>query len=264
MSTELEHTAAHATGARRNLDLGSVLGLSIAIAGIALAQLIGGGTLGSLLQVAAFLIVVCGTFGAVMLQTRLAVFVQGLRMVRWVFMPPVPRARDIIEVLRRWARAARKGGYLALEPELEAIEDDFVRGALHMLVDGWSPERIRATLEAEIDAYEERLRAGAGVWEAAGGYAPTLGILGAVLGLMHVMQNMSDPTQLGAGVAVAFVATVYGIGLANLVFLPAASKLRALVDAQVRERELVLEGLIAVMQGENPKVLELRLAGYLG
>ena len=117
--------------------------------------------------------------------------------------------------------------------------------------------------EAEIDAYEERLRAGAGVWEAAGGYAPTLGILGAVLGLMHVMQNMSDPTQLGAGVAVAFVATVYGIGLANLVFLPAASKLRALVDAQVRERELVLEGLIAVMQGENPKVLELRLAGYL-
>ena len=101
MSTELEHTAAHATGARRNLDLGSVLGLSIAIAGIALAQLIGGGTLGSLLQVAAFLIVVCGTFGAVMLQTRLAVFAQGLRMVRWVFVPPVPRARDIIEVLRR-------------------------------------------------------------------------------------------------------------------------------------------------------------------
>ena len=134
---------------------------------------------------------------------------------------------------------------------------------MQMLVDGFEPERIREQLEVETIAWEERQRAAAKVWDAAGGYAPTIGILGAVLGLIHVMENLSDPAKLGSGIAVAFVATVYGVGTANLLFLPIANKLKSLVARQVRLREIIADGLLGIANGENPKVIEGRLNGYL-
>jgi chemotaxis protein MotA len=248
----------------RRADIGSLIGLGLALLGIIGAQWIEGGSIASLAQLAAFLIVVCGTLGAVMLQSPNGTFLQGVRMLPWVVMPPPPRGRHLMRVLGRWSNLVRREGLLSLESELENSDNDqFMKNGLQMLVDGWEADRMREALDIEITTYEERLRGGAQVWESAGGYAPTIGILGAVLGLIHVMEHLSEPARLGAGIAVAFVATIYGVGLANLVLLPTAHKLRVLTDGLVRERELIADGLVSVARGENPKLIEQRLAGYL-
>jgi len=181
----------------------------------------------------------------------------------WVFAPPRVDNRGAIATLVEWARFVRTDGFLALEDRLVEVHDDFTRSGLRMLVDGLEPERIREALDVEISSFENRMRAAARVWEAAGGYAPTIGILGAVLGLIHVMENLTDPTRLGGGIAVAFVATIYGVGVANLVFLPVAGKLRALIEAQVAHREMLLDGLVGIANGENPRFVEARLSGRL-
>ena len=180
-----------------------------------------------------------------------------------MFTPPVIDHDGAIQSIVRWADAARKEGVLSLENQVETVSDDFTRNGLQMLVDGFEPDKIRDALEIEISAYDERQRTAARVWEAAGGYAPTVGILGAVLGLIHVMENLSDPAKLGGGIAVAFVATIYGVASANLIFLPIAGKLKALIQAQVAHRELLLDGLLGIAGGENPKLIEARLNGYL-
>ena len=245
------------------MDTLSIVGVALALGAILGGQWLEGGALGSLLQVAAFLIVVGGTLGAVMLQSPLATFLQGMRLSRWVFTPPVIDHDGAIQSIVRWADAARKEGVLSLENQVETVSDDFTRNGLQMLVDGFEPDKIRDALEIEISAYDERQRTAARVWEAAGGYAPTVGILGAVLGLIHVMENLSDPAKLGGGIAVAFVATIYGVASANLIFLPIAGKLKALIQAQVAHRELLLDGLLGIAGGENPKLIEARLTGYL-
>ncbi len=245
------------------MDILSLVGLALAAVAVIGGQWLEGGHIGSLLQLAAFLIVVGGTVGAVMLQSPLPTFIEGLRMARWVVLPPKVDYAAAIAMVAGWASRARKDGMLALENELATIEDPFARNALQMLVDGFEPEKIDDALHVEIVAYEEARRNAAKVWEAAGGYAPTVGILGAVLGLIHVMENLSDPNKLGGGIAVAFVATVYGVGSANLVFLPIANKLKALIARQVTYRELILDGIIGIANGENPKLIEARLAGHV-
>jgi len=245
------------------MDILSILGLLVAAFAIIGGQWLEGGSIGSMLQLAAFLIVIGGTLGAVMLQTPARTFRLGLTMVRWIFMPPRHDDPAAIGQITHWAEIARKEGMLALEGQIDALPAGFTRNGLQMLVDGFEPERIREAMEVEIDAYADRHRAGAKVWEAAGGYAPTIGILGAVLGLIHVMENLSDPAKLGGGIAVAFVATIYGVAAANLLFLPIASKLKGIINAEVRHRDLVLDGLIGIANGENPKLIAARLEGYL-
>jgi chemotaxis protein MotA len=246
------------------IDAGSLIGLSLALLGIAAAQWIEGSTLSSLAQLTAFLIVVCGTLGAVMLQSPHRTFLQGLRMLPWIVVPPPQRGRHLMHVLGRWSNLVRREGLLSLESELQNSDNDqFMKNGLQMLVDGWDAERMREALDIEISTYEDRLRGGAQVWESAGGYAPTIGILGAVLGLIHVMEHLTEPSRLGAGIAIAFVATIYGVGFANLFFLPTAHKLRVLTEELVRERELIADGLVSVARGENPKLIEQRLSGYL-
>lgn len=245
------------------MDILSLVGLALAAVAVIGGQWLEGGHIGSLLQLAAFLIVVGGTVGAVMLQSPLPTFIEGLRMARWVVLPSKVDYAAAIAMVAGWASRARKDGMLALENELATIEDPFARNALQMLVDGFEPDKIDDALHVEITAYEEARRNAAKVWEAAGGYAPTVGILGAVLGLIHVMENLSDPNKLGGGIAVAFVATVYGVGSANLVFLPIANKLKALIARQVTYRELILDGIIGIANGENPKLIEARLAGHV-
>jgi len=245
------------------MDKLSLVGLALAAVAIIGGQLLEGGSLGSLLQVAAFLIVIGGTLAAVMVQSPLPVFVDGLKLARWVIVPPAFDADGAIAQIGEWAAAARRDGMLALENRIAEVEDAFTRTGLQMLVDGFEPERIREALEIETVAWEERQRAAAKVWEAAGGYAPTIGILGAVLGLIHVMENLSDPSKLGSGIAVAFVATIYGVGSANLFFLPVACKLKTLIGRQVRRREIFADGLLGIANGENPKLIEARLTGYL-
>lgn len=245
------------------MDIISIAGILLALVAIIGGQLLEGGHLGSLVQLTAFIIVIGGTAGAIMLQSSLETFLRGMRMLKWVFKPPVLNAEPLIHSISQWSSTARKGGLLALESAIDDIDDPFTKKGLQMLVDGAEPETLRDTLQVEIDAYEEQQRQAAKVWEAAGGYAPTVGILGAVLGLIHVMENLSDPSKLGAGIAVAFVATVYGVGSANLFFLPIGNKLKSIIAREIVLREMLIEGLISVANGENPRLIERKLQGYL-
>jgi chemotaxis protein MotA len=208
-------------------------------------------------------IVVGGTIGAVLLQTPMQVFLRSMRMLGMVFVPPKRMLEDTIQQLVDWSKIARKDGLLGLEKALENESDLFVRKGMQLLVDGNEPDEIRHTLEVELDSRERfDLQAGK-VLEAMGGYSPTIGIIGAVMGLIHVMQNLSDPSKLGSGIATAFVATIYGVGLANLFLLPMANKLKAYVLQESHYRELVIEGLVAISEGENPRQIETRLQGFL-
>lgn len=245
------------------MDRISLIGLALGAAAILGGQILEGGQLASLLQVTAFVIVIGGTLGAVMLQSTPAVFLAGLRLLPWVFVPPDPGFRDHLNRIVRWGNVARRGGLLALESSIATTGDAYTRKGLQLLVDGAEPAVLRAALELEIDTWEDFHRQAARVWEAAGGYAPTIGIIGAVMGLIQVMQNLTDPAKLGAGIAVAFVATIYGVGAANLLFLPVANKLKSLIGREVRLREMIADGLEAIANGENPRNIELRLEGYI-
>lgn len=248
----------------RNFDLISLLGLLLALIAIVGGQLLEGGNISSLVQLTAFVIVIGGTLGAVMLQSTLPVFLRGMRMVKWTFVPPPLDGDRLIQQISAWSNTARRGGLLALEPAIDDLDDIFAKRGLQMLIDGAEPEALREALQVEVDAYEDQQRQAAKIWEAAGGYSPTIGILGAVLGLIHVMENLSDPSKLGSGIAVAFVATVYGVGSANLIFLPVANKLKNLIAREIVLREMLIEGLISVANGENPRLIERKLQGYLG
>jgi chemotaxis protein MotA len=245
------------------MEMISALGLLIGIVAVVGGQLMEGGHVSSLVQPTAFLIVIGGTLGAVMLQSPKRTFVSGLKMGSWILFPPVVESQQLISRISEWSQIARKEGLLALEMKTQQIKDDFQRKGIQLLVDGAEPERLREVLEVEIDAYEADLKLSAKIWESAGGYAPTIGILGAVMGLIHVMENLSDPSKLGAGIAVAFVATIYGVGLANLVFLPMAKKLLANVARLVTLREMYVDGLIGIANGDNTRIIETRLKGYL-
>ena len=245
------------------MDKISLVGILVGLAAIIGGQVLEGGHIGSLSQPTAFIIVM-GTLGAVMLQSPLPVFLQGMKMARWIFRPPHFDPVELIAQISGWSQIARREGLLALEALVHQLNDPFAVKGLQLLVDGAEPDRLQEVLETEIAAYEERLRLSARVWESAGGYSPTIGILGAVMGLIHVMENLSDPSKLGAGIAVAFVATIYGVGAANLIFLPMAKKILAHVSHLVRAREMLVDGLIGIANGENPRIIENRLMGYLG
>lgn len=245
------------------MDKISVLGLVLGIVAIIGGQVLEGGHVGSLSQPTALLIVLGGTMGAVMLQSPYATFIRGVKMVRWVWYPPVVDHQQLIKQIASWSQVSRREGLLALENVMNQLKDDFARKGLQLLVDGAEPERLREVLEVEINTYEQELKLSARIWEAAGGYSPTIGILGAVLGLIHVMENLSEPSKLGAGIAVAFVATIYGVGLANLVFLPMANKLKAHIARLVARREMIVDGLVGIANGDNPRIIESRLQGYI-
>ena len=245
------------------MDKISILGLLLGIVAIVGGQILEGGHVGSLSQPTALLIVLGGTMGAVMLQSPYATFVRGMKMVRWVWYPPVVDYQQLIKQIASWSQVSRREGLLALENVMNQLKDDFARKGLQLLVDGAEPERLREVMEVEINTYEQELKLSAKIWEAAGGYSPTIGILGAVLGLIHVMENLSEPSKLGAGIAVAFVATIYGVGLANLVFLPMSNKLKAHINRLIVQREMIVDGLVGIANGDNPRIIESRLQGYI-
>lgn len=246
-----------------NIDPLSLLGLLVGFAAILLGQYLEGGHVGALLNGPAMLIVFGGTVGAVMVQSPLPVFVRAVRMAAWVIVPPLHPATEAVQKVLQWSQLARKEGLLGLENIADAEADSYAKKGLQLLVDGSEPETIRSTLEVELNVREQKDLQAAKVFEGMGGYCPTIGIIGAVMGLIHVMNNLADPSQLGGGIAVAFVATIYGVGLANLVFLPAANKLKNLISHQAQFRELLIEGLVAIAEGENPRNIETRLLGYL-
>lgn len=245
------------------MDRLSVIGAVLALASLLVGSMLKGAGLSALWSPAAFVIVVLGTIAAILIQTSMPTFKRALKIVRWVFQPPVQDRVAVIAQIVEWSTTARKQGLLGLEAQVQSQPDPFLRKGLQMVVDGVEPEAIRQMLEIELHGQGSRDLAAAKVWEGMGIYSPTLGIIGAVLGLIAVMKNLADPSKLGQGIAAAFTATIYGIGMANLALLPIASKLKALINAQTEEREMIVEGLIAIAQGENPRNIEARLNGYV-
>lgn len=245
------------------MDILSIIGLLLGLTAIIGGNLLEGGHTESLMQLTAFVIVMGGTTGAVMLQTPLPVFMRSLRILVWILFPPRDDGSALIERIVEWSSIARKEGLLGLETIAEVEIDEYSTKGLTLLVDGSEPETMRKILEVDLDTMEHFDLQAAKVYEGMGGYSPTIGIIGAVMGLIHVMNNLADPSKLGSGIAVAFVATIYGVGLANLVFLPIATKLKSIIHDRSQYREMMIEGLISIAQGENPRNIETKLRGFL-
>ncbi len=245
------------------MDVLSIVGLLLAVAAVMLGAILKGAGLHALVSAAAFMIVVVGTFAAICVQTPMDVMRRAMTMFPWIIRPPQHSPVRIIGKIIDWSNVARRQGLLALEKSIEYEQDPFLRKGLQMVVDGSEPDIIRTTLEFDLQAREAADTRAAKVFEGMGVYSPTLGIIGAVLGLMAVMQHLDDPAKLGHGIAAAFTATVYGIGLANLFFLPVANKLKVAVQARSHLDEMQLEGLIGIAQGENPRIIEGKLLGFV-
>ncbi|HEV8078748.1 MAG TPA: flagellar motor protein [Marinobacter sp.] len=245
------------------MDVLSLLGVILAFVAILGGNLLEGGALASLFNAPAALIVIGGTLAATILQTSWPVLKHAFIQFRWVFVPPFVSLEDGLDKVVNWSVIARKKGLLGLEGLAEREQERFVQKGLLLLVDGAESNTIRSIMEVELDTREQRDLDSARVFEAMGGYSPTIGIIGAVMGLIQVMTNLEDPQSLGSGIATAFVATIYGVALANLLFFPVANKLRGLVRERTRYEDMMIEGLIAIAEGENPKSIEIRLRGFL-
>ncbi len=245
------------------MDVLSLLGIILAFVAIVGGNLLEGGHVGALVNGPAALIVLGGTLAAALLQSPLSAFKRALQIVGWILFPPRVDLAGGIDRVVNWSLTARKEGLLGLEGVADAEPDPYARKGLQLLVDGAEPEAIRSILEVDFLTQESRDIQAAKVFESMGGYAPTIGIIGAVMGLIHVMGNLADPSQLGNGIAVAFVATIYGVASANLILLPVANKLKAQVMRQSRYREMLLEGLLSIAEGENPRSIELKLQGFM-
>jgi chemotaxis protein MotA len=244
-------------------DLGSIGGVILALGGILGGLVLDGGKINDIKQITAAMVVFGGTLGAVMLTTPLAVLMGAARKVGSIFFEKAQPVAETIEDIIGHATQARKHGIVSLEDEAAKIKDPFLRKALNLAVDGIELSQIRGIMELEIELMEQRGEAEAKAFETAGGYSPTIGIIGAVLGLMQVMKNLANIDEVGRGIAAAFVATVYGVGAANLFFLPAGGKLKARLRSEVQLRELMLQGVLAIVEGLNPKLIRTRLDAYI-
>jgi len=244
-------------------DLATLGGILLALGGIAGGLIMDGGKVRDVVQVSAAVIVLGGTIGAVMITTPLSVLIRAGKQLGGVFFSKTESVAEKVDEIIEFATTARKNGIVSLESKASSIQDPFLKKALGLAVDGIEPAKIRDIMELEIVLFEQDAEAESKVFEAAGGYAPTIGIIGAVLGLIQVMQHLADIDEVGRGIAVAFVATIYGVASANIFFLPAASKLKARAHEVVRTRELMLEGILGIAEGINQKLIKIKLEAYL-
>lgn len=246
------------------MDFLSILGVCIAFAAIITGNILEGGDLDALLNAPAALVVFGGTLGAIILQTPYPILIRGFSLLSWMLFPPKISTANQLKKILSLSRTARKDGLLGLENQAEREKDRLLRKGLHLLTDGYEPDKLRHRLEEYIVSLEQRDSRAAGIFDHMGGYAPTIGIIGAVMGLIHVMSNLDNPEMVGSGIATAFVATIYGVGLANLVLYPIAGKLRELIREYISAQLLLVEGLVAIAEGEHPKVIESRLNSLAG
>lgn len=245
------------------MDKSSVGGILIAMAGVTAGLVLEGGSIQQVLQPTAAMIVFGGTLGAIMLQFPLAtVWGAGREMLR-VFTGRAPDGESALKQLVEFANKARRSGIVSLDQDLAAVPDAYMKQALTLAIDGTDPAELRKIMQLELDNQTESEERMPQVFEAAGGFAPTLGIVGAVLGLIQVMQHLSNIDEVGRGIAVAFVATIYGVGSANLLFLPSAGKLKIRIHEAHMMKQMVLEGVISILEGLNPRMMELKLRTFL-
>lgn len=246
------------------MDFATIIGLALSTAAVFGGFMYEGGKMSAVLQPTAAIIIGGGTLGTLFVQYPMGHIVACLKGLKNAFLPPKYPLAKIIADIVGYAQKARREGVVSLESDASASKNAFLKKALSLAVDGTESRLIREAMEVEIQVLTEEGEAGAKVMEAGGGYAPTIGILGAVLGLIQVMANINDPAKLGSGIAVAFVATVYGVFLANVIFLPLGSKLKMRNGEAVLQYELILMGILAIVDGENPRIIEQKLTGFLG
>ena len=244
------------------MDKSTIAGILVAVGGIVAGLLLEGGNLGQVLQPTAAIIVFGGTVGAILIQFPLSVVLAGVRELAHVFFENADSQQSLIREMVQFAHKARKHGIVSLDSETDTIADPFLKRALMLAVDGTEPDQLRRMMELEMDNKAEEEERVPQVFEAAGGFSPTIGIIGAVLGLIQVMQHMDKIEEVGRGIAVAFVATIYGVGLANLFLLPAAGKLKIRMRQAQILREMMVEGVISILEGMNPRMLEIKLLGF--
>ncbi|HTP69363.1 MAG TPA: flagellar motor protein [Dongiaceae bacterium] len=244
------------------MDKSSLLGVALALGGILLGLVLEGGRIDQILQPTAAMIVFGGTLGAVMIQFPLRVIFAAAMRLGQVFVDNSTNPNDVILEIVGYAQKARKEGMISLDNELENIRDPFLKKSLMLAVDGTEPQEIRKMMELELENQSEHEDHLPRVFESAGGFAPTIGIIGAVLGLIQVMQHLDDISEVGKGIAVAFVATIYGVGSANLFFLPASGKIKIRIRQEQILREMMLEGVISILEGMNPRMLDIKLRGF--
>jgi chemotaxis protein MotA len=245
------------------VDKASLAGVLLALGGITAGLLLEGGNLSQILQPTAAMIVFGGTLGAVLVQFPLAVVLTAFAQLMTVFIEPKREAQSMIQQLVKYANQARRDGIVSLDAGLDGVQDTFLRKSLMLAVDGTEPEELRKMMELELDNQAEHDEKIPQVFESAGGFSPTVGIIGAVLGLIQVMQHLDKIDEVGKGIAVAFVATIYGVGAANLFFLPAAGKLKIRIREEEVLREMTLEGVVSILEGMNPRMLETKLRGFM-
>jgi len=245
------------------IDFLTILGLVVGVSAILVGQQLEGGEMSTLINGPAALIVIGGTLGAVMLQSPITVFIRAIKMLWWTISTPQFDTEAVIQKIISWSNIARREGLLGLENLEDSEKDPFAKKGLQLLIDGSEPQAIRTIMEVDIHTRESFNMQAARVYESMGGYSPTIGIIGAVLGLIQVMGNLSDPSKLGGGIAVAFVATIYGVALANLILLPVANKLKSIVINDAHFDEMIVEGLVSIAEGENPRNIETKLLGFL-
>lgn len=245
------------------MDKSTLGGIAIALSGIGIGLVLDGGKLAQVLQPTAALIVIGGTIGAVMVQFPLRTVFQAIVQLKNIFLNAEPESDELVQNLLQYAYKARREGLLSLDAELDKIKDPFLKESLMLAVDGVPSDDLRKMMELQLDYQGEKNDRVAKVFESAGGFAPTIGIIGAVLGLIQVMQKLQDINEVGKGIAVAFVATIYGVASANLFFLPAAGKLKIRMRERQVIQEMTLEAVLSIMEGINPRALELQLGSYL-
>jgi chemotaxis protein MotA len=246
-----------------SVDKSTLGGLTLAIAGVGIGLLLEGGKMMQVLQPTAALIVIGGTLGAVMIQFPLVIVLQAIKQLKYVFLHLEPESDSLVQNILRYAYKARKEGLLSLDSELGKIQDPFLKESLMLAIDGVNAADLRKMMELQLDYQGEKDERIPKVFEAAGGFAPTIGIIGAVLGLIQVMQHLQDINQVGKGIAVAFVATIYGVASANLLFLPWAGKMKIRIRERQIIQEMTLEAVLSIVEGVNPRALELQLGNYM-
>lgn len=246
------------------MDLATIIGLVMGFGAIFGGAAIEGVHISALIQPTAAMIVLGGTFGATFVSFPLPAIINALKSIKIAFLPAKVDHEQVVKDIINYATKARRNGLISLEQEAQSVRDPFIKKGISLVVDGIDPQKLRETLEADIMAYEDHSKHSIEFYEAAGGYSPTIGIIGAVLGLIHVMANLSDTSKLGGGIAVAFVATIYGLMVANLICLPVGAKLKIRMKEEILRRIMILEGLIAIQNGENPHFIEQKLMAFVG
>src|SRR4051795_13455719 len=241
------------------MDPATILGLVLAFGAIMGAMVMEGGNPAAIIAPPALLLIFVGTMGAVMAGQTLPSTINGFKYLIAAFTAKKPDVEGVVEPLVKMAEKARREGLLALESEMDTVQDEFMRRGLQMAVDGTDPDDLYEILSAEVKAKKAGAAVGAGFWTDAGGYAPTIGIIGTVVGLVHVLENLSDPSKLGHLIAGAFVATLWGVMSANIMFLPFGKRIAAVAAGEAARMELVIDGVLAIQAGSNPRVVATKL-----